>query len=225
MAIAIIRQFSSMAQVLLGKRHPFGVVCAELVLVDQMTHSHFANVVEISLKKIVDCFEGHFGVSHEVTNDARIKARSSAEGANNHEHRQSTLINVLRGCELFETRDDERALRIFLGLAHECLTNAEPIEAKKWAEAVVEKARTKLLLVLGLDALAASEYALDEPLAAKEHMRKAIDLAKATWGCDADEVPLMMLDLENWLAEQGKHDSAVQLQEERRRHRKPVELL
>ena len=189
-----------------------------------MTHSHIANMVKISLKKIVDWFKGHFGVSHEVTNDARIKARSSAEGAKNHQHRQSTLINVLRGCELFEARDDERTLRIFLGLAHECLTNAEPVEAKKWAEAVVEQARTKLLLVLGLDALAASEYALDEPLAAEEHMRKAIDLAIATWGYHADEVQLMILDLENWLVGQGEHDSAAKLQEERRRHQKPVEL-
>lgn len=224
-AISIIRQCSSMAELLLDKRHPFLIVCAQLVRVDQKTHSHFANVVEISLRKIIDCFEGHFGASHEVTNDARIKASSSAGGAKNHEHRQSTLINVLRGCDSFETQDDERTLKSFLGSAHKCLTNAKPVEAKGWAEAVIERAKTKLLLVLGLDTLAACEYALDEPLAAEEHMRQAIELAIATWGCHADEVQLMMLDLEYWLAEQGEHDSAAKLREERMRYQEPVELL
>ena len=224
-AKSILRQFAAMSHHLFPSEHPSRIIWSRLASVDLSDRGHFGHVSRLSMRVNVDWLEKLLGPLHHTTIGAKLEVSASYRGSQLLRQRELGLQSLFRECELTYGPDHDRTSRLGLELAWYYLENDNPMEAKRRAQAVCNKTRSKNWRVYGLEPLARLQHKIGEMVAAEENMRKAVDLGITIWGCHDGEVHQMMLELEDWLAEQGELDSAAQLREERMGYWEPVELL
>ena len=224
-AKSILRQFAAMSHHLFPSEHPSRIIWSRLASVDLSDRGHYGHVSRLSMRVNVECMEKLLGPLHETTVAAKLDMLASYQGTQHHREWEFGLKILLRECELTFGSDADRTSRVGLELACYCLRTANPVEGKRFAQAVCNQTSSKDWRVHGLDLLARSQHDLGEIVAAEEMIRKAIDLGITIWGCHDGEVHQMMLVLEDWLAQEGKLNSAAQLREERMGYWEPVELL
>ena len=224
-AITILRQFAAMSDMFLPKEHPFGVIWSRLALMDLTERGHFGHVYQSSMRVNIECLEKLLGPLHTMTIDAKLDTLASNTNTQNHTQRELGIKSLLRECELALDPDDDRTESVCRELARYYLSNDNPMEAKRLAQALYDQTKSDQGRIRLLYLLARSHHRLGEIVAAEETMRKAINLGITKWSWHDGEVHRMVLDLEDWLVEQGKLDSAAQLREERMGYWEPPELL
>lgn len=215
---AILNHISAMGGIKLGDQHPFVLVCQWIASLDLVSQRHNEEILHRSLEATYETFKGFLGPLHRTTLFSLLErfqmARLSDECI---DYQELALRNLLHECETALGQDDDRTLRVRLELAYYHLDRLEYAAAREEAQALVAQEASKIFQIRGLEILARSLYGLDEMHEALNILRQAIDLAIRELGADSPETQDMMLRLEIWMEEQGMHESAAQLNEERLR--------
>ena len=210
-SLAILRQFSAMAQLKLGEWHPLRLVCERLA---SASHLNFKDILLQSCRILCEVFTSVLGPLHKSTIDIRTEmvylnlkfALSSQE---------TSYQALLRECEINLGPYEPRTLDVRLDLAFEFLNQDNFREAKEMAETIITHADSDYHRNLGLDILAKAQYGLGETQEAETSLRAAIDLRRSCWGDDNGDVQRWMLELEGWLEARGDFEGAAQVHEER----------
>lgn len=207
-AWAVLRQFSALAEVLLGDEHPLSQVCRWLASVDIAC---FDEVIGRCLWSAGDHLETNLGPMHRLTLDARLRSVYRYRDINWDE---LALRNLLDKCEHTLGAYDPRTLDIRSSLAYLYLSREDYVKARKMAQCVIDyshqaQSSTSQIQVLsqGLYALAFSQYNLHEAESAEANLREAIAIRVPIWGPHETLTKRWLVILEEWLSEQGRLSS------------------
>ena len=210
-ALAILRQFSAMAQLKLGEWHPLRLICGRFASASELD---FKDIVLQSCRILCEVFTSVLGPLHtsSVTNQLAMLDVISSFALSP----QETLYQaLLRECEDFLGPYDPRTLDVRLGLAWINLNQGSFRKAKEKAEMITTQGTSDDFRSIGLDILARAQYGLGETQEAETSMRAAIDLGRSYWGDDDGDVQRWMLRLEEWLGARGDFEGAAQVHGER----------
>ena len=214
----ILNYFSAMGGIILGSQHPFKLVCGWLASLDLVNQRHNQELLHRSAEAICEIFKRCLGPLHRTTVHFLLhRFQIMAYSDQCPENQEPALRNLLHECETAFGQNDDPTLGIRFSLAYLHLDRREYAVAEEQAQAVLVRSPSKNYQVRGLQVLARSLYHLNEIHEAFEIQRQAIDLAIGLWGAGDADTQTLMLSLEIWTEEQGMHESAAQIKEERLR--------
>lgn len=215
---AILNHSSAMGGIALGDQHPFVLVCQWIASLDLVSQRQNEEVLHRSSEAIYETFEGFLGPLHRTTVASLLERFQTARLSDQcTDYQELALRNLLHECETALGQDDYRTLNVRLELANYRVDRLEYAAAREEAQALVVQEASKTYQIRGLEVLAESLYGLDEIHEALNILRQAIDLAIREWGADDPQTQEMMLRLQSLMEEQGMHESAAQVNEERLR--------
>ena len=178
-AIAVIRQFSALGEVLLGPTHPLRCICECLALVEP---AQSGQVVVKCLEAAVDIFEKIVGPFHPTTLRYR-RTYITSECAGDASRTASKLQELLSKCEQALGPGDDRTLELHSDLTEYCLNKYDFLETKNigqhivsLAEQLQDGASVKLFHANGLSAVTLSQMAFRELASGKTVSRSSIEL-------------------------------------------------
>ena len=220
-AIAILRQFSALARILLGEGHPLCSICRWLTSIHA---SDFEYAVNKFWESVGDHFERFVGPMHIST----LKCRTSSWGSGGEQGLSHKILleNLRRKCEATLGSLDVRTFFISRYLAGSYFRTQDYVKAIELGWDLVTK--TKLLgkaqfpdemryqhyhHAEALYAVAKSLHALGEAREAEMHLREAIDSRISVWGPRDTRVRNWFIFLEDWLVEQGQLESAAEVRQ------------
>ena len=217
LALAMLRQVSSMAEVLLGNNHPFKLVCMWLASLGQRIEALYQDILSVSLQKMGDCFEQVLGPMSETTLFCRLSLAEEFESKRDLKRVEGMYRKLLLDCELSLGEHNNRTLQVHQVLAYNLYRQSNFIEAKEIYGLVFDYApRSSLLKGYSLEQSAYCQYYLGDTQGAVATLRETIHLAQSGELFMGDgKMCSVMLHLENWLAELGEFHSAAEVQETR----------
>ncbi|KAG6988550.1 hypothetical protein G7Y79_00071g097210 [Physcia stellaris] len=210
-SLAILRQFSAMAQLKLGESHPLRLICGWFASTSELD---FEDIVLQSCQILCEVFTSVLGPFHRSSIDHQLKmARLDSYFALSPQ--ETSHQALLRECEDILGLYDPRTSYVRLELARSNLIQGNFGGARKMAEVVITSDAPDKLRILGLDYLAGAQYGLGETQEAETSLRAAIEWGRSCWGNDDGEVQRWMLKLERWLVTRGDFEGAAQVHRER----------
>ena len=210
-SLAILRQFSAMAQLKLGERHPLHLICERLASDKGL---NFEDVVLQSCRILCEVFTSVLGPLHRSSIDTRTTMMyMDSLLALSPQHFSYQVL--LRECEDHLGLQDPRTLDVRLELARVNLYHGNFSGAKEMAETIITQSASDDFRSSGLDYLARAQYGLGETQEAETSLRAAIDLGSSCWGNEDCYVQRRMLILEEWLGGRGDFEGAAQVHGER----------
>ena len=217
-ALAILRQFSALAEIIMRKTHPIGGICGWLA---SIARSQWEIVMARCTDSLVDLFESLAGPLNMSTLASRLNSFDSAvDTEHNINQRLILLKDLLHKCETILGSQDFRTCEVRLHLAWFYFTSSDYAEAMRvgWdlitcAQPVVGRGSNFYFYTEGLYVVAESEYAMDDIYSAEIHLREAIKRRTSLHGPNDSRVRRFLVKLETWLVEQGHFGSAAQLHE------------
>ena len=208
-ALAILRQYSAMAEVLLGNEHPLCFISGWLTSVNP---SESNDIIGRCKGSVADHFETFIGPMHRSTLNARMMSIEDRT------RKEEWLQGLLGKCENDLGSYDLRTLHIRYELAHLCFYKHKYLEAKKWGQELLAQAQHPQVTRMGvshqadsLAIIAISQHALGEMKSAESTLREAIDLSEGQ-----GRAMYWLTVLERWLLEKGQWSSATQVKDRRR---------
>ena len=217
-AIAILRQFSALAGIVLGEKHPLCSICGWLTSIHA---SDFKYVMVKCWASSGDHFERLLGPMHMST----LVFRASLTVEDDLSHKRILLEELLGKCEAslgsldartllvsslladhYYTQDDFKAIE----LGWDIVTKAQLLDKARSSQDSMNRA---YFYTEGLYVVARSQYALGEVNQAEIHLREAIDSKTSLWGPRDAEVIKWLTVLEYWLFEQGQLEAAAEVQQ------------
>ena len=217
-ALAILRQFSALAEIILGKTHPIGCICGWLASIAPL---QWETVIVKCIGSLADHFESLAGPLNISTLISRLEHISSEVEAG-HDMNQGLVLlkDLLHDCDTILGPQDDRTGQVRLCLAwfyFNLLDYAEAMRAGwdliTFAQHLVGQASKYNFYIGGLYIVAISERAMGDIYSAEIHLREAIDLRTSKYGPNDSGVRKFLVVLERWLVEQGHFGSAAQVHE------------
>ena len=217
-ALAILRQFSALADIVMRKTHPVGRICGWLA---SIAPSQWETIIARCTGSLADHFESLAGPLNMSTIYSRLKhINSEVDTEYDMNQRLLVLKNLLKDCETSLEPEDLRIDRIRIRLAWCYIDLSDYAEAMKvgWdlitcTRPVVGQERRFYLYTEGLYIVAESEHAMGDVYSAEIHLREAIELRISRYGPNNSRARRLLVILEVWLVEQGYFDSAAQVHE------------
>ena len=214
-AIALLRQFSSLGELVLGKGHPLPRIFGNLA---SLISSEPEESLRVCLHSIGDNFEKSLGPMHIDTLSSRILEMEIGLRGRNVGRGRLALRELLADCDqklgLFDVRT--LYIRQWLACSSGDLTTAKKVSEDILAYSHPRHLATTHFRIEGLTMVAKSEHGPGQMLLAEKALRRVIDSRISTWGKKGTQVSIWLLLLESWLLEEGDYSSAAQLQSEKR---------
>ena len=211
-ALAILRQYSAMAEVLLGSEHPLCYISGWLTSVDP---SQSNDVIGRCKESVADHFEILIGPMHRSTLNARMISIEDRT------RKEEWLQDFLGKCENDMGSLDPRIWEVRYELALHCFYKHKYLEAKKSSQELLAQAQYPQLMRMGVNyqtdslyIIALSQHALGETKSAESTLREAIDLSGSK---RQGRAMFWLTILEGWLLEKGQRSSAAQVKDRRRK--------
>ena len=208
-ALAILRQYSAMAEVLLGNEHPLCSISGWLTSVDP---SDSNDIIGRCKRSVADHFETLIGPMHRSTLNARMMS------IDDRTRKEEWLQNLLGNCENDLGSLDAWTLRVRYELALHYFNKHKYLEAKKSGQELLAHAQVMRMgagyQTNSLYIIAISQHALGETKSAESTLREAIDLSGSK---RQGRAMFWLTILEGWLLEKGQWSSAAQLRNKRRK--------
>ena len=218
LAFAILRQVSAMAEVLLGKSHPYKLVCMWLASPDQ-NETFYQDILTISLQKMGDCFEQLLGPMSDATFYYRLEFIGLVEIERDHKRAEEMFRKLLLECELSLGEHHYLIPLVRSRLASNLYKQENIIKAKeefRFVLACLPPRDRSFLKGECLEWVAWSQYKLGDTQGAVATLRETIhSIQSGELSMNDGRTCRLMLNLEDWLSELGEFDSAAQVQEER----------
>ena len=214
-ALAILRQYSALAEIIVGKTHPLGRICGWLTSVAPL---QWGTVISRCTGSLADHFESLAGPLNMSTVLSRLEhIFSEVAFEHNMSHGLISLKDLLHNCETNLGPQDDRTKEVRLGLAWQYFRLSDYAEAMKVGCEVITYAQHVVggagihLYIQGLHIVARSEYAMGDTYSAEIHLREAIEWRMANYGPNDSWVRDCLVRLEGWLVEQGRLSLAAQV--------------
>lgn len=215
-AVAVLRQFSAMGQLLLGDEHPLRRICGWLASVDQ---PQAEDVLIQCLQSVGDRFEKSLGPLRRFTLNCRLAyLRGAFRERDPQQQEEVALRSLLSKCVQNLGSHDVRTLNLHVALAHHCLRKHDYAEAEIAGHEILERAQYAQIprgdtyyFAEGLYILAFSAKGLGQARSAEMNLRRAIELRSLGCGRHDGRARVWLLDLENLLTAQGLFASAAQV--------------
>ena len=211
-ALAILRQYSAMAEVLLGNEHPLCYISGWLTSVDP---SESNDIIDRCKGSVADHFEALIGPMHRSTLNARMMSFEDKT------RKEEWLQDLLGNCENDLGSLDVRTFQVRRELALHYFYKHKYLEAKKLGQELLAQAQHSQVTRMGasyqtesLYVIAMSQHALGETNSAESTLREAIDLSGSE---RQGRVMYWLTTLEGWLLEKGQWSSAAQAKDKRRK--------
>lgn len=207
-ALAILRQFSALAGMLLGDQHPLRQVCGWLPWVDLAC---FDEVVVRCLRNASEHLANKLGPMHRSTLYSRL--RYTEEVYCDKDINQAELLkrkDLLHKCERTLGAHDMRTLDIQSCLVLRYLQREDYVTARRIGQDIVVRShqaqppsKQSFVRTQGLFVLAITQFKLHEAQSAEANLREAIALRSSVWGTD-DSIPkYWLVFLDEWLLSHG----------------------
>ncbi|KAL9071458.1 MAG: hypothetical protein Q9161_004175 [Pseudevernia consocians] len=214
-ALAILRQFSALAEILVGEGHPLRCICGSLASIHP---SQFEDIIARCNRSASDQFENFLGPMNWSTLLSRIFLIKGVDLYSDMSYKASQLQGLLRKCEATLGFRDPRTFEIRISLVWYYYRKSDHVEAIRLGWDIVAYARhvhsslySTNLLTGGLWLVAASQYALGETDSAEAYLREAIDIRLSEIGPYDDFAVHCLVILEEWLVEKGQLNSAAEV--------------
>ena len=218
MALAILRQYSALAEIILGKTHPIGCICGWLASIAPL---QWETVIARCTGSLTDYFESLAGPLNMSTLSSRLEFITS-EVDTKHDGNQVLVLlkDLLHNCETMLGPQDFRTSEVRLHLAWYYFNLTDYAEAMRvgWdlitlAQHVVGSVIDANSYIEGFHVLAKSEYAEGSIYSAELHFREAIEWRISRYGPNDSRARVFLVELEELLIEQGQFGSAAQVHE------------
>ena len=211
-ALAILRQHSDMAEILLGNEHP---LCHIFGWLTSMDPSDSNDIIGRCKRSVADHFETLIGPMHRSTLNARMMSIEDRT------REEEWLQDLLGKCENDLGSLDPRTWEVRHELAFRYFDKHKYLEAKKSGQELLDQAQYSQSMRMGvtyeadsLYVIAISQYCLGETKSAESTLREAIDLSWSNW---QGQTMYWLMILERWLLEKGQWSSATQVKDRRRK--------
>lgn len=180
-ALIILRQFSDLAKILLGERHPLRSIFGWLA---SMHPSQSEDVIFGCRRSISDHFENLLGPLNWSTLMSRLKCSTEVDFGRDVSHKPSLLQDLLHQCEATLGSLKDRTLETRKQLTWNYRMRLDHTEAVRLCWEIVAHAQRPemsadgmyMTYTEGLYLVAISQYAMGEISSAEVHLREAIDL-------------------------------------------------
>ena len=214
-ALAILRQFSALAEILVGEGHPLRCICGSLASIHP---SQFEDIIARCKRSTSDQFENFLGPMNGSTLLSRIFLIQGVDIDSDMSYKVFQLQALLRKCETTLESHDPRTCHIRKELAWYYYQKSDYVEAIRLGWDIVAHAQhadcslySIILLTGGLWLVAASQYALGETDSAEAYLREAIDIRLLELGPHETLAVDYLVTLEEWLVEKGQLRSAAEV--------------
>ena len=215
-ALAILRQYSALAEIIMGKTHPIGSICGWLASIAPL---QWKSVIARCTGSLVDHFETLAGPLNRSTVLSRLEHIGSDFSEHSIHQRMILLKDLLHKCETDLGLKDDRTAQVRLWLAWGYFDLLDYAKAKRvcwdgitFAQHLFVGQRSDFYFYIeGLYTVAISEYAMGNTYSAEIHLRRAIELRLEIFGPNDSRVRRFLVILEGWLVEQGYFGSAAQV--------------
>lgn len=214
-ALAILRQFSALANILTGERHPLRSVCGLLASIQP---SQLQDIVVKCSGSTVDHFESLAGPMNWSTLSSRLRHIGNINNEHDMGHKAFLLQDLLRKCEDALGSLDVRTFYVRLHIAWHYERKSDHVEAVRLAWDLIARAQCletsderNHFTAEGLHIVAISQYDMGETYLAEVSLREAIHLRILGWGSRDSQAIVWLICLEQWLGEQGRLSAAAQV--------------
>lgn len=214
-AFAILRQFSALASVLVGERHPLRYICGLLASIHP---SQLQDIIVKCSGSTVDHFESLAGPMNWSTLHSRLRYIRNIDNEHDMGHKAFLLQDLLRKCEDALGPLDVRTVYVGLYIALHYVMDSDYVEAVRLAWDLIARAQCLetsneriTFKAEGLYIVAISRYRMGETYLAEVSLREAINLRMLAWGPHVDQARNWLVLLEQWLGDQGRLSAAAQV--------------
>jgi hypothetical protein len=213
----IFEQFSRMATAILPEMHPLRQIFNHLQsLGPELTKDFLPN----AWASFVDTVEEALDASSLTVLQSRLGYIHQVESTRNLNKADAQLRTMVERCREVHGRFSSRYAEAKLALATFLRYHRRYIEAAAAAEEVIRCGRegrfsyaTKMWHE-GMVTLARCQYQNYDDEQAESTLRQAIDVVIANWGWEAGETLRLLMMLEEWLTQFGKHEEAAEVSEQ-----------
>ena len=216
-ALAVLRQYSALAEIIMGKTHPIGCICGRLA---SIAPSQWGTVIARCTGSLADHFESLAGPLNMSTISSRLVHITSEVDTEHNVNQRLILMNdLLHSCETILGPQDGRTGEVRSGLASYYYSLSDFPEAMRVARDLMRYAQhvvgseNIVLYIEGLQVLARSEYAMGDVYSAEIHLREAIERRTSNYGPNDGRGRTFLVRLAGWLVKQGQFGSAAQVYE------------
>ena len=217
-ALAILQQYSALAEIIMGKTHPIPGIYKWLAYI---AASQSENVIIRCIGSIGDHFESLAGPLDVSTLSSRlIYIDSEVVTEHNMSQRKIWLKDLLHKCETTLEPFDIRIFEVRLYLAWYYANTADHAQAVRigwnlvtYAQRLARPGDMAYCSAEGLYVVAISEYAMGDLYLAEIHLREVIEWRISNYGPNDHRARGFLVRLEGWLVEQGQSGSAAKVQE------------
>ena len=214
-ALAILRQFSALAEILVGEGHPLRCICGSLA---SLLPSQFEDIIARCNRSASDQFENFLGPMNWSTLLSRTTLIKGVDIYSDMSYKVFQLQALLRKCEATLGFRDPRTFEIRIKLAWYYYHKSDHVEAIRLGWDIVAHAQHadssldgSEFSTEGLWIVAASQYALGETDSAEAYLREAIDIPLSEFDPYDDFTMHCLVILEEWLVEKGQLNSAAEV--------------
>ena len=222
--LIILRYFSDLSRVLLGREHPLARIFGWY---DLLYASNFDEIVCRCMEGITDHFESFVGAIHTSILEFRIR---SFDFVSQRRIRIEKVKSLLSECEGTFQPYDDRVCLVRDHLAFEDCIQHYFIEAKTLSQenfANSHHIRSEQLRLFietnSLYIMAMCQYALGEVDLGIANLNEAINSRISIWGPQDALARSWLIYLEDWHLEQGNWDHVEQIRDRRMRTLPPTE--
>lgn len=226
MALSILRQFSALGTVLLGRQHPLSLICE---WINSVYASDLSSLVTRCIESIGDQFERFVGPTHYSTLGSRPTSIEVAGWEGN--SRMRMLQKLLGECEKILQPHDIRAVWVRRCLASEYFDRSYYVEARTLSQKNVASSQhfqfvgdSEYAETQGLYEVARCQYALGEVDLGIANLHRAIDIMMSKWGPQDARVRHWLVRLEDCYIQQGRWSSAAQVRDWREKTLESVDI-
>ena len=220
-ALAILQQYSALAEIMVGRSHPIRGICTRLA---SMAASQSENVIITCIGSIGDHFESLAGPFNMSTLSCRLDiVNLEVVTKYNMSQKKILLEDLLHKCETTMEPFDIRIFEVRLHLAWYYADIVDHAEAVKsgWdlvthAQRLARPVDEAYFSAEGFYIVAISEYAIGDINSAELHLREVIETRLSGYGPDDSGARYYSVILEGWLIKQGQTESAAKVQERRK---------
>lgn len=225
-ALSILRQFSALGTVLLGRQHPLSLICE---WINSVYASDLSSLVTRCIESTADQFERFVGPMHISTLRSRLASFDHAGLEGN--SRMQALQKLLGECEKILQPHDLRTVWVGRWLASEYFDRSYYVEARTLSQKSVASSQhfqfvgdREYAETQGLYMVAMCQYALGEVDLGIANLHRVIDTMMSLWGPQDARVRQWLVHLEDWYIEQGRWSSAAQVRDWREKTMEWVDI-
>ncbi|KAG8533522.1 uncharacterized protein KY384_002308 [Bacidia gigantensis] len=209
---AILRHFREMAAALKSQKHPFNVIFALLLELEQPCLGHTLSVLQDCQSTIFRQKLGHFNQMTVAAELTRLQSKTELQGIEATTH----YLGLLKEAEHTVGATCPQTLEVRLGLAWHYLHIHHWEKAGHTAQVIIDLVIHSDLPTLQYKSIAYYLHAISyfersRPERAELSLREAIRLAAQTWGWQDSRVLKYMSVFQHWLLEWRRIDEAQQL--------------